>query len=211
MKKTLVSLLLGIAFFASNAQDMYENDQIRTLFSESHSNGGYGAFTVSYSNIGGYDAVVTGGRGAFIFDHALAIGLAGYGFVNNLDNYYHSDIENPALSLAGGYGGLLIEPIVSGKSPVHLSFPILIGGGGVSQVDMYSWEHWDSRFPDYEYGYDAYFVVEPGVELEFNVARFFRLAAGVSYRHTSKIQLKDVEPNALKGLNFGMTFKFGKF
>ena len=212
MKKTLFALLFGLTIFAANAQENYENDEVRTLFSRNRSNGGYGAFTVSYSNIGGYDAMVTGGRGAFIFDHVLAIGAGGYGFVNNLNtHYYHTGTENTSLSLAGGYGGLLIEPIIAGKSPVHVSFPILIGGGGVSQVDLYNWDYWGHPYPGNEYSYDAYFVIEPGVELEFNMARFFRLAAAVSYRHTSKINLPGVDENALQGFNFGLTFKFGKF
>lgn len=212
MKKTLFTLLLGLAFFASNAQELYENDEVKTLFSRNRSNGGYGAFSISYSNIGGYDALVTGGRGAFIFDHVLAIGLGGYGFVNNLNyDYYNQQPVNGDMSLAGGYGGLLIEPIIAGKSPVHVSFPILIGGGGVSLVNLYNGDYWGQPYPGYEYDYDAYFVIEPGVELEFNMARFFRLAAAVSYRHTSKIQLQQVDENALKGFNFGLTFKFGKF
>jgi len=212
MKKTFFTLLMGLAFFAINAQETYENDQVRTLFSHNQSNGGYGAFTMSYSNIGGYDALVTGGRGAFIFDHVLAIGLGGYGFVNNLNyDYYHQQPANSNLSLAGGYGGLLIEPIVAGKSPVHVSFPILIGGGGVSLVDLYNEDFWDHPYTGYEYDYDAYFVFEPGVELEFNMARFFRLAAAVSYRYTSKIQIQKIDEDALKGFNFGLTFKFGKF
>lgn len=212
MKKTLFTLLWGLAFFASNAQETYENDEVRTLFSHNRSNGGYGAFTMSYSNIGGYDALLTGGRGAFIFDHVLAIGLGGYGFVNNLNyDYYNQQPVNGDMSLAGGYGGLLIEPILAGKSPVHVSFPILIGGGGVSLVDLYNGDYWSHPYPGYEYDYDTFFMIEPGVELEFNMARFFRLAAAVSYRHTSKIQLRQIDEDALKGFNFGLTFKFGKF
>lgn len=219
MKKTGLLLILILAVSFAKAQDSYQNDEVRTVFSKNKSNGGYGAFTVSYSNIGGYDALVTGGRGAFIFDHVLAIGLGGYGFVNNLNyDYYHGTPGN-SLSLAGGYGGLLIEPIVAGKSPVHVSFPILIGGGGVTLVDMYAWDYWDDPYYGYQYAYDAYFVFEPGVELEFNLARFFRLAAAVSYRYTSDINLYRAEigessqtkEDALRGFNFGLTFKFGKF
>lgn len=214
MKKITVFFVFILAVSMAKAQDSsYENDEVRTVFSRNKSNGGYGAFTVSYSNIGGHDALVTGGRGAFIFDHALAFGLGGYGFVNNLDyNYYHgSSNTNHDLSLAGGYGGFIIEPIIAGKSPVHLSFPILIGGGGVALVDMYGWEYWGQPQPGYEYDYDAFFVIEPAVELEFNLARFFRLAAAVSYRHTSEIQLAQTEKDALRGFNYGLTFKFGKF
>ncbi len=212
MKKTFFTLILGLVYLASNGQEKYENDQVRTLFSRNQSNGGYGAFTISYSNIGGYDAMVTGGRGAFIFDHVLAIGFGGYGFVNNLNyDYYHEQPLNNDKSLAGGYGGLLIEPIIAGKSPVHVSFPILIGGGGVSLVDLYNEDFWGHPYPGYEYDYDAYFVIEPGIELEFNMARFFRIAAVASYRHTSEIQIATIDKDALKGFNFGLTFKFGKF
>jgi len=219
MKKATLLLFSILAFTVIKAQDLYQNDEIRTVFSRNKSNGGYGAFTISYSNIGGYDALVTGGRGAFIFDHALAIGLGGYGFVNNLDyNNYHNN-SNRNLSLAGGYGGFLIEPIVAGKSPVHLAFPILIGGGGVTLVDIYGWDYWGNTYPGNEYAYDAFFVIEPAVELEFNLARFFRLAAAVSYRYTSEISLsrvdladsKQTSADALRGFNFGLTFKFGKF
>lgn len=219
MKKTFLFIIFILAISFVKAQDSYQSDEVRTIFSKNKSNGGYGAFTMSYSNIGGYDALVTGGRGAFIFDHTLAIGLGGYGFVNNLNyNYYHHDRENP-LSLAGGYGGLLIEPIVAGKSPVHVSFPILIGGGGVTLVDMYSWDYWGNPHYGNEYAYDAFFVIEPGVELEFNLARWFRLAAAVSYRYTSDIELYRTDSeishqygkDALRGFNYGLTFKFGKF
>lgn len=215
MKTTIlfVALLLVCSFV--NAQDEYSNDQIQTIFSKNRSNGGYGALTMSYSNIGGRDAFVSGARGAFIFDHSFAIGLGGYGFVNNLDyNYYYNGSNNNngnELSLAGGYGGIFIEPIIAGRSPVHLSFPILIGAGGISLVDLNGWEHWDSYHPVPNVDYDVYFVVEPAVELEFNLARFFRMAATASYRYTSNINLFETDVDALRGFNFGLTFKFGKF
>jgi len=219
MKKTGLLLLFILAISFAKAQDSYQNDEVRTIFSKKKSNGGYGAITVGYSNIGSYDALVTGARAAFIFDHALAIGLGGYGFVNNLNYDYSQNHSEGVLSLAGGYGGFLIEPIVAGKSPVHLSFPILIGGGGVTLVDMYAWDYWGDPYNGNQYAYDAFFVIEPAVELEFNLARFFRLAAAVSYRYTSDIKLFQAElgesgqtkADALRGLNFGLTFKFGKF
>lgn len=211
MKKTMLILAFAIATLVAGAQDNYQNDEIKTVFSKSHSNGGYGALTIGYSQIDGHDAIITGGRGAFIFDHSFAIGLAGYGFVNNLDanNYYYN--QNNELSLAGGYGGLFFEPIVAGKSPIHLSFPILVGMGGVSKVDLYSWDYWGPADPIRNYDYDVYFVFEPAMEVEFNLARFFRTAAFVSYRYTSNIQLFETDEDVLNGLNFGLTFKFGKF
>ena len=220
MKNTCFLIIFILAFSLANAQDSFQDDEIRTIFSKNRSNGGYGALTVNYSNIGGYDAMVAGVRAAFIFDHSLAIGLGGYGFANNLNyDYYHNNNSETHLSLAGGYGGILIEPILAGTSPVHLAFPILIGAGGVTLVDMYNYDYWDEYYPGNEYAYDAFFVIEPAVELEFNLARFFRMAAAVSYRYTSNIDLKrtglelssQTKADALRGFNFGLTFKFGKF
>lgn len=210
MKKTMFILAIVFAVMAANAQDDYQDNEIRTVFSKHKSNGGYGALSMGYSQIDGHDAFVAGGRGAFIFDHSLAIGLGGYGFVNNLDvhSYRH---PNYKLSLTGGYGGIFVEPIVAGRMPVHLSFPVLFGMGGISQVDLYNWDYWGPSDPIRNYDYDVYFVIEPAVELEFNLARIFRTSAYVSYRFTSNIEMYETDKDVLNGFNMGLTFKFGKF
>jgi opacity protein-like surface antigen len=222
MKKLTIILSLLLVVPLAYAQD-YENDEIQSIFTRKKSNGGYGAFSLGYSQIDGRDALIAGARGAFIFDHMLAIGLGGYGFVNNLDyhSYYHHETNTYDFTTTGGYGGILIEPIVAGKQPVHVSFPILLGIGGVALVDENSWDwnwDWDNNNDYYEYDNDVFFVAEPGIELEFNMARFFRLSASASYRFTSKLELYDpntpdfrADPDLLEGFNFGMTFKFGKF
>ncbi|WP_319482558.1 hypothetical protein [uncultured Draconibacterium sp.] len=212
MKKlTLLLTILLVAGFAF-AQDDYHNNEVETIFSNQKSNGGYGAFSVGYTQIDGRDAMVAGARGAFIFDHSFAIGLAGYGFVNDME--YHNYQANPEdrFFLAGGYGGVFFEPIVGGTKPVHVSFPIVVGMGGVSLVEHTGWDRNSDYYHDYqEYDTDLYFVFEPGVELEFNLTRFFRMAAYGSYRLTSDIKLYDTNPDVLRGFNVGMTFKFGKF
>lgn len=206
---TILVAILLVAGFAF-AQDDYYNNEIETIFSNKRSNGGYGAFTIGYTTIDGRDAMVAGARGAFILDHSLAIGLAGYGFVNDLE--YHNYQSNPddRLFLAGGYGGVFFEPIVGGTKPVHVSFPILLGMGGISLVEHTGW-NWDNYYDYHEYDTDLFFVFEPGVEIELNLTRFFRIAAYGSYRLTSDIELFDTAPDVLRGINLGMTFKFGKF
>ena len=223
MKKLTIILSLLMVFSFAKAQDNYESDQIQSIFTRKKSNGGYGAFSLGYAQIDGRDALVAGARGAFIFDHSLAIGLGGFGFVNNLNyrSYYHHEESKYRFTTTGGYGGILIEPILFGKKPVHLSFPVILGIGGVALVDDHSWD-WDWDWEDdhdyYNYDNDVFFVVEPGIELEFNLARFFRLAAFASYRFTSELELYDVtapnnrmDPDLLETFNFGLTFKFGKF
>ncbi len=208
MKKMMLLLLLATTCSVAFSQDENRNNTIQTIFSGNGNNGAYGAFSIGYTQIDGRDALISGGRGAFIVDHSFAIGIAGYGFVNNLD--YHNYYNGGSLDkyLAGGYGGILLEPIIAGTMPVHLSFPVLIGMGGVAYFDEYGRQYFDF----YENAdRDVFFVVEPAVEVEFNLVRFFRAAAFVSYRLTSNIDLPEISPDVLKGLNVGMTFKFGKF
>ena len=182
---------------------------IQTLFDPHSGSGGYGAFSIGYTKINNRDAMIMGGRGAWVIGHGFGLGMGGYGFVND-PTYNSADQLN--YSLAGGYGGLIMEPILFGWFPVHLSFPILVGAGGVANTSYSSdwsepYEYWDG----YLENATAFFVAEAGAELEFNLVRFFRLALYGSYRYTSDIIMENTPADALRGWNVGMTFKFGSF
>lgn len=205
MKKLF--LLLTLAAAATVAVAQRNNDEIQTIFSRNRNNGAYGAFSLGYSQINGRDALVAGARGAFIFDRCLALGLGGYGFVNDVDNHQVHNELPLNLSLAGGYGGIVVEPILAPKLPVHLSFPILLGAGGVALIENSGW--WRDDY--YEWGHDLFWVVEPMAELEFNLTRFLRLAAYTSYRFTSRIDLENIDSNVLREPQIGLTVKLGKF
>jgi hypothetical protein len=211
MKKILPFLFLVWAVGEAYAQDDYKKNEIRTLFSGQKSLGFYGSFSLGYSQINGKDALVSGARGGMIFNHATAIGFGGYGFINNMEGYRWEDENLMKYSLAGGYGGIFVEPIVGGLKPVHLAFPVLFGLGGVAQVRNYGPGYWNYPHFFETPENDIFFIVEPAVELEFNLARFFRTAATVSYRYTSNIDLFGVDEDVLRGFHFGLIFKFGKF
>ncbi len=207
MKKLISFFLLALLFQAANAQD-YDNGEIGTIFSKTNrTNGGYGAITMSYTEIDNKDAFVMGARGGWIINHSFAIGLGGYGFVNdiNYNDPFHNDLD---YNLAGGYGGLILEPIIAPKVPVHLSFPILFGMGGVAYIENHN--HWDYWWEQNGLS-DVFWVFEPAVELEFNMTRHFRMAATASYRFTSDIEMDLTDPDLLNGMNIGLVFKFGKF
>lgn len=211
MKKNvliLVLLMAGSAVFAQAVQDENNNSaQIQTLFGDSISYGGYGALMFNYSKIDKGDAFLFGMRGAWLIDHKLAIGLSGYGFIN--DMHWDSNYPDKDQFLTGGYGGLLLEPVLFANKPVHLAFPILIGGGGAVVVDETLWDDdYDDWYPEYV---DVFFVFEPGVELELNVVPAMRVAFAVTYRLTEDMELGGLDENALNGLNFGVAFKFGNF
>ncbi|RLD34233.1 MAG: hypothetical protein DRI73_04235 [Bacteroidetes bacterium] len=208
---TIGLFILAIFYTAAQKENEYKTlnakDEVNTLFKKPHSNGGYGGISFGYTNINNKNTFIAGGKGGWILDHGLVLGLAGYGFTNNL-NY---NIGNNERILAGGYGGLLIEPIIFPKSPVHVSFPVLIGGGGLTS--FVNSGYWDP----YDYPATVYFIFVPGVELELNIVSFFRIAIGVDYRFTPDIILNDTAGNQLvptdvmRGFSANLVLKFGKF
>ena len=225
MKTNFLIVLLTAISLMGYTQDSDTQGDYKTLFGgDQITHGGYGGLSVNYSQIDGEDALLVGARGAWIINHGLAIGVAGYGFANDMKYYKTIDDVYDKYNLAGGYGGLLIEPIIGSKYPVHVSIPILIGAGGVGYI-RHNWNNYD---PDHEWDddwnndnyhdehyhaddADAFFVLEPGIELELNMVKFVRLAIGGYYRYTSDLELADTDSDVLNGFSGGVTLKFGKF
>jgi hypothetical protein len=214
MKRLLISalMIMAVSVYTGSAQE--GSGEMKTLSGNGNSSGGYGAFTMGYSVIDSRSAFEFGFRGMWIMNHTIALGLGGTGFMNQ-PTYDSADGTDNFLT--GGYGGFIIEPIVIPLEPVHVAFPILIGGGGISSIktDWDSWDNWD-EFNDYIPPTQFYMLVQPGAEIELNVTHFFRLAMGASYRipielyHTTP-EVPELSPQAVKGFVFGMSFKFGKF
>jgi hypothetical protein len=184
------------------------NSEYRTLLGHDRQNGMYGAITGAYSEIGDKEAVLFGGRLEWISGHSFGVGLGVTGFIN--ENHYDASLDRDVF-LAGGYGGVYLEPILMPNYPVHLSFPVLLGVGGVSYISKATnLNH--NTVEDSE----AFLIAEPAAELELNISRHFRLALGLSYRLTTpfdvgKDEIPTVGSKALKGFSYMMTFKFGRF
>ncbi|WP_420321303.1 hypothetical protein [Flagellimonas sp.] len=136
---------------------------------------------------------------AYVANQQVEVGFAAVGFYSQ-QNLPLNAFEN--LDFAGGYGGLHIEPILFGKSKINLSFPIMLGAGAVIYVED------NNRDVDIDFDrneWDEIFVVEPGLNLLFNLSRYVQLEAGMRYRFSSKV---DLAPNRLKNIN-GFSAGFG--
>ncbi|MDX9932700.1 MAG: hypothetical protein RB294_08960, partial [Bacteroidales bacterium] len=117
--------------------------------------------------------------------------------------------ETEFSSIQGGYAGLLLQPVIFPKFPVHISFPVLLGAGGAASVSTYYNEPWDAYWEMQDETF--YFIVEPAAEVELNLIRWIRLSAGVSYRLTSPVNLQGYSNDVLRGLSGNVTLSFGKF
>jgi hypothetical protein len=212
--KRLIILPLILMLFATkvHSQDpeleYYKGKEIKTLLGKNLPGGSFGAITLGYSLIDNKNAVLIGARISGIASHFIGVGIGGQVFINE---NHHDVVLNRDVHFAGGYGGVYIEPIVIPNFPVHLSFPVLFGGGAISSFsgdpDSNRSEIKDTR---------VFLLAEPSAELELNVTRHFRLAFGVSYRFPTGFNVgNNSSPSAsvgsLRGASYKLTFKFGKF
>ncbi len=219
MKKNLIMKRFALVLFISFPLVLLgqqEKEEYKTLF-EGQSLGGYGAISGGYAPINEDNAVVFSARGGIVLGHAISLGIGGTGFVT--DYQYNPQLQKKAC-LSGGYGGGFIEIIVFGRSPVHLSIPLFGGLGGAAYS---TWENEGTYEVEQENSIvetAVFGVLEPGVELEFNLTPFVRMALYGTYRFATNIDIIEiidgqsvqlVSEDALNGYSVGLIVKFGQF
>ncbi|MEP2023813.1 MAG: hypothetical protein ABJH98_03950 [Reichenbachiella sp.] len=185
-------------------------NQIKTLTGRMNHSGGYGAVSFKSSSFKGETLVLGGLRGAWIVNRTLAIGLDMYGIIPTT-KYRDVDDTDPwnELRLLGGYGGIMLEPIFFSNEVVHITFPVSAGAGwlGYEDPDQESfWSNNDGLIDD-----DVFWYIEPGANLEVNIARNFRIDLGVSKRFTQDLQLMNTESDEFDEINYYLTLKIGGF
>jgi hypothetical protein len=197
------------AFINISAQDEeqeFKSDEFKTIFGGKKM-GGYGAIGAGYSIIDDKDAIVLNARGGVVLGHNLALGLTGTGFMNE---YTFSVSEGEKISLVGGYGGFFIEPIILPRAGVHVSFPVTAGVGGITYT---TFKDKSDELNDNNESNESqsFFIVEPGVEVEFNLFKFMRMSVFGTYRFVSELNWDHTSSDALNNFSTGLIFKFGKF
>lgn len=186
MKKYI--LLLLVLFIAI---PVTVNAQQKTLIGEEVTHGGAGGPVVKLTYLNNTFCVLTGGYGGWIINHTFLLGGGGYGL--------STDVFVSGNKLYFGYGGLVAEYIGFSDEVIHFKAGALIGPGSAS----YNLEGADAR---------AFFVLEPGADVEINVVSFFRICAGLSYRFViGATGISGVSDASLSGLAGEIVFKFGWF
>jgi len=190
-------ILVGICLLASSA---YAYDE--TMIGDNTEVGGFFGVVSKNTQIKETFSLFIGGSAAFLVNHKWAFGAGVYGVVNDLvpDEFKDKDLTK----LRSYYGGFIVEYIPWSEKVLHISIPILIGAGKIEYEGAYL----DSKTGEDS---DIYFIVEPGLNLEFNVTRFWRMDLGASYRYVSGCDLGDVTDKDLSGVAGNLTFKIGKF
>lgn len=199
---TVVSiLLLAVYSEKSTAQEA------QTLISGSVSHGGFGGPEIKFGSVAGSSSVWVGGRGGWIINidpqHAISIGGGGYGLVSDHRSNL-ATLDGEDLYALSGYGGFILEYTNRSYRLTHFTLSALLGGGAVLLRDS-------SYEPFEEDNNNPFFVFEPVLNVELNVASFFRIAAGAGYRFTSGISDFGFSDSDFSGFTGTITFKFGGF
>ena len=181
---------------------------IRTLSGSMNHSGGFGALSFRSTTFRGETMVLAGLRGGWIINRTLGFGLEAHGVIPTAK---YSDIDPMGDVVAlGGYGGMFLELIFFSNEVVHITFPVSGGAGWMG----YSYD-FDGNNPPTPgsniVDEDVFWYVEPGVGLEVNLSRSFRLAFGASKRLTQDLALLNTEEGAFDKMSYFITIKVGGF
>ena len=182
------------------AKSQSDSSYTKTLFNGTNQieSGGYGAFSVKGTQIDNQPSLLIGGRGGWVANHKYVIGLAGYSIMSN---EFKLSGANYNSFYTGGYGGLYLETILFSNKLVNLSIPLELGAGKMVRVDD----------KNADFG-TSFLYAEPGIEVDLNVSKGFKVSLGTYYKFTGKIGNSNTLSNGLlDGLSVGLQFKWGKF
>ncbi len=145
---------------------------------------------------------------AYVANRKLEVGFVTVGFFSfPKEIKTRAEYGDNSVSVTGLYGGLHLEPIFFSKSKINVSLPILIGGGGMSLrqgirgADNREKHEW-KMLP----------VVEPGLNVLYNVNKYVQFEAGIKYRFSGKVNFKPAyNLTRINGFSAGAGIKVGVF
>lgn len=211
MKKLITVVFTLFIFNTLMAQTDETNDYFEFDDRKNIVHGVYLGFTPQYGRISNEDAGIFNLKLAYVANRKFEIGLSGSAFFSkqpNNTNVYRGD----EVFLVGAYGGLHLEPILFGNRFISVSFPLMIGGGGVTILEKKANGEFDEAPLENEtYDYDSFFIVEPGVNILYNISRFVQVETGIRYRISESFRLPYYGKDNIKGFSVGIGLKIGIF
>ena len=196
---TIAFMAFTVFGFSQEIKTIFQNDSLKTT-----SYGGYGGPLIQVSQINNGWGMIMGGKGGVVINRKFAFGGIGGGLISN-NNFVGDNLKgekNASLNLSYGAGGLFFEYIFKLENPVHISIPINFMAGGISV---------NERLSDTEIESCALFILEPGINLEFNISQNFISGINVSYRQAFGSSLININDEDISGVCIGFVFKFGSF
>lgn len=201
--------LLAILFLPALVSKAQEN---QTFFNNSgvrHSSG-YGAIGNKFTTINGHYANMPEVYGGWFINRKLMLGIEAAATTNYIPvPLEHQDWNGGRMSYQYGQFGLMTEYVVASDKKMHVNLNLLSGAGFLLQYDRDNLSDW--HFDDHDVTTHYFVVLEPGVQLEFNLLKWMRFSPGISYRRVFGNKAPGLSDNDLSGLAGNLTLKFGRF
>lgn len=216
--KNLYTVLFIFFFAQTSLAQKYidthdpKDDEIKSLLSKGNDLNGFGGADLKVGELAGEQGLFVGAYGGLIVNRSYMFGIAGYGLVTNVEiqGTVPGQQEEKPLTLFGGYGGVLFGPTIAPKNLIHLSAPIFFGAGAFEVEDQNYFSNTVAE-TDYVVENSIFFVVEPGLQVEFNITRYFRMAGGMTFRYISGTDLENLEDDDVSGFTGTLSLRFGLF
>jgi hypothetical protein len=214
MKKTILSFTFIFCFvaltktFAQDNQTIFQNRGI-------YRSGGYAAISNKFTKINGDYANMAEIYGGWFINQRFMLGIGAAATTNHIPVPLNKQ-NFPGRKMTYQYGqfGLMTEYVFASTRKVHFTANLLIGAGFTMQYDRRDVEDWD--WDDFDDRYDdddakCFFVMEPGVQAEFNLLKWMRFSPGVSYRKAFNAKGNGLTDGDLSNISYNLTLKFGRF
>lgn len=200
-------LITSVAMAQEQIHEIKPKPKIKTVMGGDSHISGFGTLDLKTTEIKDELALLPGISAGMIMNDHFVLGIAGYGIATKVG--FDGQIPAQRLYLYGGYGGLLLGGIIAPKEVIHAYIPVIVGAGGayVTEEAFDDLGQNDNTFDEST----AYFVVEPGIEVEVNITKFFRFSLGGSYRWVRQSELVNLTDRDLSNYNGYVSLKFGGF
>jgi hypothetical protein len=204
--KSMKNLLIAILLFAGTRLSAQKSTSFKTMGSS-----GYGTLSTQFSRFNGQTAIFQGVYGGWMINHRFMIGIGGYGLVTHHTGYGLNEHTQTKNDWKMGYGGLMAEYTFPGSGNWHFTANTLIGGGII--------KNGFGRGTIPENGHDelsdvdasGFYVIQPGVNIEYSVTCWFRIGGGLGYRYIMGSNQTGITDAKMSARTASISFKFGAF
>ena len=209
MKHNISLSLTLIYFVLTNTSSAQVNQTIFNNSGVKHS-GGYGAIGNKFTTINGSFGNMPEVYGGWFINRNFLLGFEAAATTNYIAvPLQNQDWNGNKMTCQYGQFGLMTEYVLASNKKVHLNMNLVTGAGFLLQYDRDNLNNW--HFDDHDATTHFFVVLEPGVQLEFNLLKWMRFSPGASYRRVFGNQAPGLSDTDLSGLSGSLTLKFGRF
>jgi hypothetical protein len=110
-----------------------------------------------------------------------------------------------------GYGGLMVEYAVFDNQRIHVTANTLAGGGIIKNGHGRGTvpENGSDELKDIDAS--GFYVIQPSINIEYAVTKWFRVGAGAGYRYITGTSLQGITDKKMSAPTAGLSLKFGGF